>query len=111
MTRRTAKIFLRGCGLLCTVVGLMTSLGLAASHSSASSTLIAECKEGDPQPQGTDSADTLCFSQRAFRTEEELSDRSREEENGRLRWQPIEPTEQDLRLWYYPGAPRPLWGY
>ena len=34
-----------------------------------------------------------------------------EEEQGDFRWHVLTPQEQDQRLWYYPGAPRPLWGY
>ena len=111
MTRRTTKIVLRSCGLLCTVVGLLSSTGLAAPSSSDPRTLITECQEGDHQYQGTDSADKPCVSQRAFHAAEALRDHRREEEKEGLRWHSIEPDEQDLRLWYYPGAPRPLWGY
>jgi hypothetical protein len=97
--------------VLCTVVGLLSSSALAASSSSHPSLLIAECQEGDHQSHGADSADKPYVSQRAFRAEEVLSDHRRKEENGGLRWHFVEPDEQDLRLWYYPGAPRPLWGY
>ena len=93
------------------MLGAMTLPGLAASSSSDPSTTSAECEEWDHRPQGADSADNPCFSPRAFRTEEEFSDLSREEEKGGLRWQPLEPNGGDLSLWYYPGAPRPLWGY
>ena len=103
--------FLGGCGLLCIVLGLFTPSRLAAASPSDSSTLIAECKERAQQSQGADPADPLCTAQPTFRSQEELSNRSREEEQGRMHWRLQEPSEPDLKLWYYPGAPRPLWGY
>jgi hypothetical protein len=111
MIRRTVTLFLSGCGLLCTVLGPMPSPSLAASPSANPSTPMAECEEWNHQPQGSDSVDDMCFSQRAFRAEEELSDLKREEKKRGLRWRPLEPNGRDLSLWYYPGAPRPLWGY
>jgi len=70
-----------------------------------------DCEEWEHRTKGVDATDSPCDSQQTFRAEEELSDRSREEEQKGLRWQPLEPTERDLSLWYYPGASRPLWGY
>jgi hypothetical protein len=97
--------------LLYTVSGSMTAPGFAASSPSDHDEAIADCEKWEQRPNNANSADNPCSPQRAFQAEEELSDLSNEQEKGDLRWQPLEPHDRDFSLWYYPGAPRPLWGY
>jgi hypothetical protein len=100
------------CGVvLAAVVGARPSLKVAALAASSSVQPQVDCEEWEQHPPGVDSIDNPCDAQKTFRAEEELSDRRHIEEQEGLRWQPLEPTGRDLSLWYYPGAPRPLWGH
>src|SRR5262245_21209572 len=111
LIRHTATRSLSRWGLLWALIGVMVSPSLAAASSSAPSPTITECEQWTQRPQGTGSGDNPCSSRWAFRAEEEVNDLSHEEEKGGFRWHLLEPDEHDLRLRYYPGAPRPLWGY
>ena len=97
--------------VLGTVAGAVPVLGVAAPAASDSHQTSVECEEWQQRHQGVDPTGGPCDSQPAVRAEEELRDLSRVEEQGELRWQPLEPAGRDLSLWYYPGAPRPLCGY
>ena len=94
--------------LLCTLLGSLPSLGAAALALSDPPQTSEACKEWQQRHEGADPAGSPCGSPPAFRAEEDLSDLRREEEQGGLRWQPLEPSGRDLSLWYYPGAPRLL---
>ena len=109
--RRTIIRVLCSSVVLGTVGGALPALGVAAPAASDPPQTSVDCEEWQQRHEGADPADNPCVSRRAFRAEEDLSDLRREEEKGELRWQPLEPSGRDLSLWYYPGAPRPLWGY
>ena len=111
MTRQTVTRFLGGCVMLYTVLGVLAPSSLTAASPSDPSAPRAECAEQDHQPEGADSTDHPCAARPTFRSEEELSNRRREEEHGGIHWRLLEPNAHDLDLWYYPGAPHPLWGY
>jgi hypothetical protein len=68
---------------------------------------LADCEQWEQHSQGAGALEEVCGVPRAFRAEEKLRALHREEEHG-VHWHPIEPSERDLRLWYYPGAPHPL---
>ena len=93
------------------VVGARPSLSVPPPSIPTPTQSRLDCEEWEHRTKDVDDASSACASRKTFRVEEELSDRSREEEQEGLHWQPLEPTERDLSLWYYPGAPRPLWGY
>ena len=97
--------------LLCTILGSLPSLAVAAPSLSDPPRTSDDCEDWQQRHEGADPAGSPCASPPAVRAEEELSDLRREEEEKGFRWQPLEPSGRDLNLWYYPGAPRPLWGY
>lgn len=109
--RRTIVRVLCRSVVLGTLGSTLPSRGVAAPAVSDPPQTSVDCDEGQRRSKGTDSADNPCGSQPTFRAEEDLSDLRHEEEKGEFRWQPLEPSGRDLSLWYYPGAPRPLWGY
>ena len=97
--------------LLYTILGSLPSLVVAASSLSDPPQTSVDCEDWQRRHEGADPAGGPCGSPPAFRAEEDLSNLRREQEEKGLRWQPLEPSGRDLSLWYYPGAPRPLWGY
>jgi hypothetical protein len=97
--------------VLGTVIGARPALSVAAPAGSDPHQSLADCEDWKHRAQESATSDNPCVSPPAVRAEEELRDRSRAEEQGGLHWQPLEPAGRDLSLWYYPGAPRPLWGY
>jgi hypothetical protein len=97
--------------VLITLGGALPALSVAAATASNPPQTSVDCEEWQSRHEGADPADTPCGSQRTFRAEEDLSALRRAEEQGEFRWQPLEPSGRDLSLWYYPDAPRPLWGY
>ena len=98
-------------GVLLTLGGALPALGVTALAASTPPQRSVDCDEWQQRHEGTDPADTPCVARRTFRAEEDLSDLRREEEKGAFRWHTLEPSGRDLSLWYYRGAPRPLWGY
>jgi hypothetical protein len=97
--------------MLSTVIGAMPALSVASPAVSDSNPPLADCQDWEHRSQESATAYNPCVTPPPVRTEEELRDLRRAEEHGGLRWQPLEPSGRDLSLWYYPGAPRPLWGY
>ena len=97
--------------MLATLGGALPSQGVAGPAAPVPPQSSVDCEEWQQHHEGADATGGPCGESPAFRAEEYLSDLSRKEEKGWFRWQPLEPTGRDLSLWYYPGAPRPLWGY
>ena len=109
MKRSTLTHIVSGCALGCTLVVGVSSLSGAAS--SPPYQVIASCKDGTSQLHQGDPQGSLCTSHQTLRTENGLQNFSHTEKKRTFPLRSLDPQERDLRLWYYPGAPRPLWGY
>ena len=107
-TSTTFTHLLSGCAFGCALVMGLPSLGGAAS--SPPYQVLASCKDGTTHLEG-DAQGGACTSQQTLRTENGLQDFSHTEKRRTFPLRSLDPQERDLRLWYYPGAPRPLWGY
>jgi hypothetical protein len=83
-------------------------LSVAVPNAFDPSQTSVDCEDWQQRHKGADPAGSPCGSHPAFRAEADLSDLRRGEEKGKLGWQPLEPSGQDLSLWYYPGAPHLL---
>ena len=97
--------------VLGTLGGALASLGVAAPTAADPPQTRVDCEDWQQRPEGANPVGSPGGSPPPFRAQEDLSDLRREEEKEGLRWHPLEPSGHDLSLWYYPGAPCPLWGY
>jgi hypothetical protein len=105
-------IFIRtlsSCALLCTVASALPVRGEPASSTPPQASV--PCEDGTPHATEGDSLDNPCEPAQTFGAKSPEFTLRHEEEKGGFRWHALTPQEQDQRLLYYPGAPRPLWGY
>ena len=107
---RTATLWITSAVVLC-LIAATPVLGVAAPAATDPSQPTTDCPPWGHRSQEADALAQAGGAPQTFHAEEELHDLRRTEEPGTWQWQPLEPPGDDLRLWYYPGAPRPLWGY
>jgi len=108
MMRHVMCIHTMGLALFCAVASALPVLGETDSVEPPQVSI--PCEEEMPPSATGESLDRPCEPSLTSGAENEVETLRHEEEKG-MRWHALSPQEQDLHLWYYPGAPRPLWGY
>ncbi len=108
--QRTTIIVFSSWAFFCSALDAAPHLDGIALAASDSPQAHIGCERSAQHSKGSDSQKPICEPSRPLQGAEEFGDLNHAEEQG-FRWQPLEPQDRDLNLWYYPGAPRPLWGY